>query len=331
MVVFHHATNYVPTYTWSGIGATGVDIFFVISGFIMAYTCSKEPRAGEPRGELAAADFLLRRCVRVVPLYWLALAVSWRTELLHGALNVDLVRDFLFIPRFYFPGAVRIWPKLIPGWTINCEMFFYLVFGLAILASRHRLKVTLAVLIGLSIAGVIFHPAGAPGQLYTWSIFLEFALGILLYLAFRRWPVRLSMLLRLVLFSVALAALAFASRNNAYEYSSFRFLLYGIPAFIIVWLGLQVRQSNERPLLKLMGDASYSIYLFHATVGMRLAVHVVDMFPMPASRWLAAGVVLAIFMSISVVIGVGVHLIFEKPVLGHLRHWSESLLLRRHA
>jgi exopolysaccharide production protein ExoZ len=137
MVVFHHAINYITAYTWTGMGATGGDIFFVISGFIMAYTCSREPRPGESRG-LASADFLLKRFVRVVPLYWLAMMVSWRAELLHGALSLDMAKDFLFIPRFFAPNVPRIWPKLIPGWTINCEMFFYLVFGLSILIGPYR-------------------------------------------------------------------------------------------------------------------------------------------------------------------------------------------------
>jgi exopolysaccharide production protein ExoZ len=330
MVVFHHAINYITAYTWTGIGATGVDIFFVISGFIMAYTCSREMRAGESRA-LACADFLLKRLVRVVPLYWLAMIISWRAELLHGVLSLDMAKDFLFIPRYFAPNISRIWPKLIPGWTINCEMFFYLIFGLSILLSRHRLQLTLFALCALSIAGIFIRPSSAPAQLYTWSVFLEFGLGIVLYLVHRRWPLHLPTAIRLVVLGAAVGALAYAGRDNLYEYSSSRFLLYGMPAFFIVWIGLQVRQSSDMPLLKLLGDASYSIYLFHATIGIRVAIHVLAMLHMPSSNWFFAAVVLAILMAISAAIGVAIHWFVERPALGRLRRWSERQLFKRAA
>ena len=139
------------------------------------------------------------------------------------------------------------------------------------------------------------------------------------------------MAIRLAVLAVAVGALAYAARDNLYEYSSLRFLVYGVPAFIIVWIGLQVRQSSEVPLLKLLGDASYSIYLFHATIGIRLAIHVLTMLHMPSSNWISATLVLAIFMVISAAIGVAIHWFVEKPVLGRLRRWCERQLFKRHA
>jgi len=319
MVVFNHATVHVTTYSWSGIGATGVDIFFVISGFIMAHTCSRGPRAGESR-KLASASFLLKRCIRVIPLYWLATAISWRTELLHGALSLDMAKDFLFVPRFFSPDIPRIWPKLVPGWTINCEMFFYLMFAVALFFSRQPLKVVLILICALSTAGFFLHPDGAPAQLYTWSVFLEFAFGILLYLQYRRWPAPVSIAIRLAVLGTAAGALAFAARNNAYEYSQYRFLVYGIPALFIVWSGLHVSQSREQPLLKLLGDASYSVYLFHGTIGIRLVVNLLTVLPISPTNWFSTAVVLAIFMTISAGIGIAIYWFVERPLLDRLRH-----------
>jgi len=327
MVVFHHATHYITDYLWSGIGATGVDIFFVISGFIMAYSSTRDQRPGESQ-TLTASDFFVRRCVRVIPLYWVALAISWRTELMHGALSLDMVKDFLFIPRFFAPDVPKIWPKLVPGWTINCEMFFYLVFGLAILLSRHRLRLTLIVLCVLSVAGVWLQPRSAPAQFYSWSVFLEFAFGIALYVLYRWRPVHLPGWIRLGILVAAVAALAYAARNNAYEYSRIRFLVYGVPAFFIVWVGLQVRQSRELPLLKLLGDASYSIYLFHATIGIRVAFHVLNALRIVPSNWFSVTLALSIYLAISTVIGILIHWILEKPMLSHLRRWSDAQLLK---
>jgi exopolysaccharide production protein ExoZ len=158
---------------------------------------------------------------------------------------------------------------------------------------------------------------------------LEFALGIVLYLVYRRWPPHFPMAIRLAVLAAAVGALAYATRDNLYEYSSLRFLVYGVPAFFIVWIGLRVRQSSEVPLLKLLGDASYSIYLFHATIGIRLAVHVLTTLHMPSSKPFSAAVVLAIFLVISAAIGVAVHWFVERPVLGRLRRWCERQLFKR--
>jgi exopolysaccharide production protein ExoZ len=319
MVVFHHATVYVTNYTWSGIGATGVDIFFVISGFIMAHTCSRGSRAGESRG-IISAGFLLKRCIRVIPLYWVATAIAWRTELLHGALSLDMAKDFLFVPRFFAPDLPRIWPRLIPGWTINCEMFFYLMFAAALLFSRQPWKLVLILLCALSTAGFFLHPNSAPAQFYTWSVFLEFAFGILLYLLHRRWTAPVPIAIRLVVLCTAAGALAYAARNNAYEYSQYRFLMYGIPALIIVWTGLHVSKSRELPLLKLLGDASYSVYLFHATIGIRLAVHLLAVLRIAPTNWLSAMTALAVFMTMSAGIGIAIYWFAERPLLDRMRH-----------
>jgi exopolysaccharide production protein ExoZ len=318
MVVFHHATFYATHYTWSGFGATGVDIFFVISGFIMAHTCSRGSRAREPRG-VVSAGFLLKRCIRVIPLYWLATAISWRGELLHGALSLDMAKDFLFVPRFFAPDIPRIWPKLIPGWTINCEMFFYLLFAVALLISRQPWKLVLILLCALSAAGFFLHPDSAPAQLYTWSVFLEFGFGILLYLLHRRWTVPVPIAIRLAILCTAAGALAYAARNDAYQYSQYRFLLYGIPALFIVWTGLHVSKSRELPLLKLLGDASYSVYLFH-TIGLRATVHLLTLLRIAPTNWLSTTVALAIFMTMSAGLGVAIYWLAERPLLDRLRH-----------
>jgi exopolysaccharide production protein ExoZ len=318
MVVFHHATLYVTANAWSGIGATGVDVFFVISGFIMAHTCSRGPGARESRGA-ASAGFLLKRCMRVIPLYWLATAISWRAELLHGAFSLDMAKDFLFVPRFFAPDIPRIWPKLIPGWTINCEMFFYLMFAVALFLSRQPLKLVLIMLCALTTTGFFLQPNSAPAQLYTWSVFLEFAYGILLYLLYRGWTVTVPIAIRLAVFCTAAGALAYAARNNAYEYSQYRFLLYGLPALLIVWTGLYVSKSRELPLLKLLGDASYSVYLFHATIGIRLAVHLLAVLRIAPTNWFSTAAALAIFMTISAGIGIAIYWFVERPLLDRLR------------
>ena len=330
MVVFHHAWYLIEPEISIGFGATGVDIFFVISGFIMAYSYSRAEPASAPDSSRsasragAAMDFWLKRLIRVAPLYWVALAIAWRSEIFHGQISVDLVKDFLFVPRIYSLDDPHIWPKLIPGWTINCEMFFYLLFGGAILFSRHTLRLTLAIILALSTLGFFLQPQRAPLRLYTWSVFLEFSLGILLYLISRNTAAR-PIQLRIALLAVAITALAYASRDGAYEYSSWRFLIYGVPAAVIVWTSLQAQQKTEWSLLKLLGDASYSIYLFHSTVGLRLGLRAITALRLQDNDWFSVSIELAIYLVISVAAGVAMHRILERPLLAWMRRGEAKI------
>src|SRR5580698_4620797 len=137
MVVFHHATqwwaDYVDQvnshYAW-GSGASGVDIFFVISGFVMAVSTIGREHKTHP-----ARSFLERRLIRVAPLYWLATAlilaktliVNSHPELGNGphasATSLSYIfSSFLFIPYRNSVGTIQ--PLLLVGWTLSYEMFF---------------------------------------------------------------------------------------------------------------------------------------------------------------------------------------------------------------
>jgi exopolysaccharide production protein ExoZ len=119
-------------------GAMGVDLFFVISGFIMVYTTRRT--AGTPAD---AADFLLRRFARIWPLYALATCV-WMTVnhkglgwLTYWPQLRALLLSMTFQPvdtdnPLYFSLSLPL------GWTLNFEMYFYLLFGLCLLLRRYR-------------------------------------------------------------------------------------------------------------------------------------------------------------------------------------------------
>ena len=119
-------TPYFHTYLFaSGNLAAGVDIFFVISGFIMLVTSR----------QTSPAEFMVRRLIRIVPLYWaLTLLVSalliLKPELFRTTVVTApfLIKSLLFIP-YANPGhGGEVMPILTPGWSLNFEMFFYLIF-----------------------------------------------------------------------------------------------------------------------------------------------------------------------------------------------------------
>jgi len=176
------ARNPATPVAWA-MGSVGVCVFFVISGFIMVQISWDDfGRRG------AAANFLRRRIIRIVPLYWLATVAAFafhKVSATHGA-NAgwsELLRSMLFIP---YRDAEDGWtPVLAQGWTLNYEMFFYLIFAAAIAFPRQIAVPAVAgalvifTLIGLSL------PEGVLAYLSS-PIVLWFVMGIGLALL-RRW------------------------------------------------------------------------------------------------------------------------------------------------
>ncbi len=328
IVVFHHAVDFLPSFAGIRVGATGVDIFFVISGFIMAYTCSRNADPVE-RKTCTAVHFLLRRGARIIPMYWIATAIAWHVELLHGALSLEMLEDFLFIPRVYSAEVPYLWPKLVPGWTINCEMFFYALLGISLILSEYPLRLVVAAVCLLSAIGCVFHPTGAPAQFYTSSIFLEFAFGIFVYVAHRHWPEQQPLIIRCAIAAGAIGAMIHAASTGAFEMSSLRFLEIGIPAAFIVWVAVQSFRTTYLPMLAVLGNASYSIYLLHLTVGFGLSqrlIKVLDLVPTTAA---SATAMLAIFLVISTAVGVITYWSLERSMTAHLNQWANMMPVPR--
>ena len=110
-------------------GAAGVDLFFVISGFVMVY--ASEPLFGSASG---AVTFLYHRIVRIVPLYWLATTFYVIVAVLLPGLGTaypirTVAASFLFIPTLLPDGGIH--PVVLQGWTLNYEMLFYVKIGRA--------------------------------------------------------------------------------------------------------------------------------------------------------------------------------------------------------
>ena len=123
------------------LGNAGVDLFFVISGFVMVY--ASERMFGRAGGQL---QFITRRLIRIVPLYWLVtplyLVMALAIPAFEKSYSVaSVVASYLFIPWPRLDGIMQ--PLVGQGWTLNYEMFFYAIFAAAILAPR-RIAVALA-------------------------------------------------------------------------------------------------------------------------------------------------------------------------------------------
>lgn len=306
MVVAYHAG--VNKGVFVGVGAAGVDIFFVISGFIMWTVTERE---SSPR------EFLRLRAIRIVPLYWAVTLGVAALAVLAPALvrNYDPEPQRILLSLFFVPHpdpTGQIYPFITPGWTLNYEMFFYLVFAVALALPRQRQGLFLTlVLTALVIAGRLRPSDGPIWRTYTDPLLLEFLAGVMLAKAWRadRLP------------SAGVGALAIlagvggfvALHVTGYYLEPLRALIWGLPAFLIVAgaLTLEVRRGVPKlPWLKAVGDGSYSIYLCHTVLIAALA-KVVGGLPTPAF--------VVVTLVVSTVGGVLCFKLFERPVTERLK------------
>ena len=244
-------------------GNAGVDLFFVISGFIMVFTTGRKPQ-----GPLA---FLGSRLRRIAPLYWSVTLAVFAIARFAPALIQNTPSDLrrladslLFIPALRPDGTMR--PVVFVGWTLNFEMAFYALFALGLLAPRRWIGV-LAPVAALALAVLWGWAARPPSPVlgfYTTPMVLEFALGMMLGLA---WP-RLHPPEGLVRPLQAAAAAAFALMLGGPWLwpQADRLIAFGLPAAVIVAAALAVERQGRAarwPWLQALGAASYAIYLSH--------------------------------------------------------------------
>lgn len=309
MVVVHHARHYYgAVLTWSYFGSAGVDIFFIISGFIMVHaTRNFDPASNRIH---QAFDFFVRRAIRIIPLYWLALLFLNRHVLRNGTADTSLTYDFLFIPRFNPSHGGEIFPSLIVGWTLNFEMFFYIIFGFSIIFGKGKYLVSVLTLLALVAAGQLWgFQHSAVLRVWTGNILGEFALGMGIYLIVSQnhWTPR--PVVAAGVFALSFVWLAFP--NGAVP----RLLADGVPSALIVWSGLHLgRMIRPMKVLTLLGDASYSIYLTHvfALPHCYKALNRLQLSEPTAANII---VVLTLCTVASAIVGVIVYYLVEKPLL----------------
>jgi exopolysaccharide production protein ExoZ len=323
MVVIHHARHAVPgaTSAWISWGSSGVDIFFVISGYVMAYTTQQI--AGVDMRDRASEAFLFlrKRVARIVPLYWLFILWTGRQDLL----NLDILRDLAFIPHWSEAYPTELYPVLTQGWTLNYEMFFYALFAVAMMFGPRRIFALLIALVAIPLFALTFRSGqlDAAGTFYSNQIILEFGFGVILQQAVWKWNLpEWSCISFVGLLLVGFALLSFGS-----DTSPVRAITWGLPAVLIVWAGLKAFDGwlSFRPL-ELLGEASYAIYLCHWTSFALLKPLAAAAHPSDAN----ALMILLILIGVSA--GVFVHLTAEQwvtrgaKVLLGLRSTSKSAI-----
>ena len=291
------------------MGAAGVHIFFCISGFVMVYTSFCRDV-----GPFTSGDFLLKRGLRIYPIYWLCA----------GAYLL-----FHFVTRSVYPvsggevlGALALVPGYAsaiigPAWTLMFEVYFYLCFCVFMVAG---LRTGLIAMTGFFLLCMVLRVV-APGvplhPIMTNSLLLEFAAGAWLgWVAIARpawlaaiWPAAL-------LLGVAAFAGGYAFGYNRLP-SAF---VWGFPSLLVLIGAVGMEAAGRMPRafarLAFLGDGSYFLYLSH--------ILLIDMLLLTPLAWLCGstvGVVTAALLAAAICAALSVpaynHL--ERPMLRHLR------------
>jgi exopolysaccharide production protein ExoZ len=253
------------TVPWEN-GNAGVDIFFVISGFIMVVSSRRLLRQAD-----GWRQFMKLRLIRIAPLYWLATVLKLAVILAVPAMALhtrpalwNSISSFLFIPARDAAGQIR--PVLDAGWTLSFEMLFYLVFACAMLFRLAPLRLVAPVMAALALLSLV-HPADAPAFTSLASpLVLEFVFGALAAQLFIRGTLaHLASPWMIVPAILGLLCAAFVPADGVW----LRVAIWGGGAMLTL-LGCVLAERWLDPLLprvfEYVGEASYSLYLTHGFI-----------------------------------------------------------------
>lgn len=241
-----------------------VALFFLISGYVMVL--SSRPLFAQPAG---TQKFWLRRCIRILPPYWIATLLLaglmlWQSS---GVEPGYLLRSLALLPGEDAEG-VRQLPLLWPGWTLFYEMLFYLAFGAGVSFGRRQAVVlAAAAIMVLVIAGLLVEQPGPIMFSLSRPISLLFVLGMALAL----WRERGSALHAILRWALGIAALlayiVVPSPVDADLLDAAWLLWAGLPALLlfVAVAGGPLALPFPR-LCDLLGGASYALYLLHLPV-----------------------------------------------------------------
>jgi exopolysaccharide production protein ExoZ len=331
MVVFFHARLQFAGFEAvfpSWVGSAGVDVFFVVSGFVMVYITANRERS--------ISTFLLARAIRIVPVYWFYTAGA--AALLVIAPSLFRANEFtlphfllslLFLPHQTPGDPGTMYPVIKIAWTLNYEVMFYFIFAISMLVSlTFRTAVAAAVIVGgYVLLNTFWNAIPDVVGFYSSDRLLEFAIGMLIGQAYgTRYAYFSNAFIGAPLVIIGFLLMWILSGLGTGP----SFLLSGLPAALVVVGALALEAiCRKYPItfLVALGDASYSIYLAHLfIVAIIRAAWIRFDLPIEGSVSALGFVLICLFLSSSA--GLISFRLIERPTLSALRLYFSKPELR---
>jgi peptidoglycan/LPS O-acetylase OafA/YrhL len=337
MVAYLHSTGRGGINLLPSSGEFGVDIFFVISGFVIAFMVSKDTN-----------NFFIKRFLRITPLYIIATfimvlaCIVFPDKINHAVSNFPaFIKSIFFIPYKIETKFEPSGPILGQGWTLNYEMFFYLVMSLCIVFVKNKNYLGKICALVLAVIFVVLNIIDSDIFLleyYQNSLFPEFIYGIVLYYLYeyfrgknRNYLLVKNTIINSVLFGlIAICSFIYLVGDGIYDWhiAKNRNIYCGIPSLILVFaflnLEAQIRKNKFINICMEIGDASYALYLFH-TFMIMFFTRILFTRIIANNNHLIMSVIMEIIIMFSTIIGsIIIYKIIDKPIQKFLRN-----LLRR--
>ncbi len=265
LVVLYHAGYKASIYSnnpldWFHIGGAGVDLFFIISGFIMCYTVDNK--------KVSLSKFLVARVKRIIPLYWVLTSFALLAFILFpDKVNSSGGHTGIAVSYFLIPTTDSYLIK--NGWTLSYEFFYYFLFSMGLFfTSKLRYLLPAALIISLVAVGALVQPELQIFRFMTDQFLLEFAFGIFVFYLYKKQVLNNTT----GYIFLILGVLAFIFVNQS-ELENPRAIMYGLPTllFFIGMISLEPSFQKKKnnlflQLLGNIGNSSYSLYLLHPFV-----------------------------------------------------------------
>jgi exopolysaccharide production protein ExoZ len=316
-VILVHAKFLLPGGV--SVGALGVHVFFVISGFIMAHICVTNP-----------SQFLRRRIARIVPPYWaitlIVFLFAWMAPAYVHTTTADpvnLLKSLFFVPYMKESGVIQ--PVLYVGWSLNWEMMFYVLVSVALCVTRRYASLLGACLVAILwlLSTLLRQPGDVLLRFYSIPIGLEFLLGAIAYEVYSRadasklarWQ---GPLLFCVLGSmVALFLVEWLLQGTLMFVSLAAFAFLAVCSATL--LSATGRDLKDKRLIAI-GDASYIIYLIHP-----FCISFLEKVASGRLKFLAPDHIVGLMISLCLVaaISCAIHVYIELPSYRKIRRLIE--------
>ena len=251
------------------VGASSPDLFFVISGFIIMYTTDEKTKI---------KDFLPKRFIRLIPLYWIVtiftyciLLVKPQLSIMSEATPEYFIKSLFFIPFVNSKGVN--FPITCVGWTLNYEILFYILFFISMCISfKYRFWIVSAFTLFLFYFGKIFGTSNFYLSYWSDSVILDFIFGGFIYFIIFNFEKilfsKIGKLFCIIIFIISWIWILGYFGNGIEKY-----LRFGLPYALIFLssyvLFIDIKFPN---FLISLGNMSYSVYLieYFTTAGYKL-------------------------------------------------------------